>query len=108
MEFREIIGRAREISSLYDQLNLEQGNSKWELEHYVQGFMEDLGSLARLVMMKQGMRAKFDDLDEKLKHEICDCLWSTIRIADALGVDLEAEFPKQMDKLAKRIKEEKH
>jgi NTP pyrophosphatase (non-canonical NTP hydrolase) len=108
MEFKEVIQKARGVSSLYDELNREQGHSKWELQHYVQGFMEDLGSLARLSMMKVGMRAPFDDLDEKLKHEICDCLWSTIRIADALNIDLEVEFPKQMDKLAKRIKEEKH
>lgn len=108
MEFKEIIEKARGVSALYDALNREQGNSKWELRDYVQGFMEDLGSLARLAMMKDGMRAPFEDLDEKLKHEICDCLWSTIRIADALNIDLNAEFPKQMDKLAKRIKEEKH
>jgi len=108
MEFQELIKKAREISHLYDDLNKEQGHSKWELQHYVQGFMEDLGTLARLTMMKSGMRASFADLDEKLRHEVCDCLWSTIRIADALNIDLEKEFPKQMDKLAIRIKEEKH
>ncbi len=108
MEFQELAKKAREISFLYDQLNKEQGHSKWELQHYMQGFMEDLGTLARLVLMKSGVRAPAEDLDEKLRHEVCDCLWSTIRVADALGIDLETEFPKQMDKLAKRIKEEKH
>jgi NTP pyrophosphatase (non-canonical NTP hydrolase) len=107
MEFQEIIQKARNVSLLYDKLNIEQGHSRWELQHYVQGFMEDLGTLSRLVMMKSGMRAPAPDLDEKLRHEICDCLWSTIRVADALNIDLEAEFPKQMEKLAKRIVEEK-
>ncbi|HEV8666675.1 MAG TPA: nucleotide pyrophosphohydrolase [Candidatus Paceibacterota bacterium] len=109
MEFKELVAKSREISRLYEQLNEEQGNTKkWEFRDYVLGFMEDLGTLSRLVMMKSDIRAKADDLDEKLKHEVCDCLMSTIRIADALGVDLETEFPIQMDKLAKRIKEEKH
>lgn len=70
--------------------------------------MEDLGTLARLTMMKEGLRMSVDDLDEKLKHEVCDCLWAVVKIADALDIDLETEFPRQMDKLAKRIKEEKH
>src|SRR6185436_14296358 len=104
---QELIKKAREVSLMYDRLNESQGNSKWELQQYVQGFMEDLGSLARLVLMKSGVRKSFDDLDEKLRHEVCDCLWSTIRIADALGIYLEDEFPKQMEKLKKRITEEK-
>lgn len=108
MEFREILKKTREISSLYDQLNAEQGHKKWEAEHYAQGLTEDLGTLTRLMMMRSGLRAGSGDLEEKLKHEVCDCLWSVVRIADALNIDLEKEFPIQMDKLAKRIEEEKH
>lgn len=59
-------------------------------------------------MMKIGARKSFDDLDEKLRHEVCDCLWAVIKISKALNIDLETEFPIQMDKLAKRIIEEKH
>lgn len=108
MEFQEVIKKAHDVNVLYDRLNEEQGYKKWTLQEYVQGFAEDLGTLTRLTMMKSGLRASADDLDEKLRHEVCDCLWSVVRIATALGIDLESEFPKQMDKLAKRIKEEKH
>jgi NTP pyrophosphatase (non-canonical NTP hydrolase) len=108
MEFNEMAAKAREVNRLYDELNEEEGHAKWGLHDYALGFAEDLGTLARLIMMKSGIRKKTDGLDEKLRHEVCDCLWSTIRLADALGVDLEEEFPRQMDKLAKRIREEKH
>lgn len=108
MEFKEIVNKAEEVNKLYDHLNEEQGYSKWTLQEYVQGFMEDLGTLAKLTMMKSNLRASAEDLEEKLRHEVCDCLWSTLRIAKSLDIDLETEFPRQMDKLAKRIKEEKH
>jgi NTP pyrophosphatase (non-canonical NTP hydrolase) len=108
MEFRELALKADELTALYDQLNAEQGFPKWELEEYVQGLVEDVGSLVRLTMMKSGKRASFEELDEKLRHEVCDCLWSTLRIAKALNIDLETEFPAQMSKLAERVKHLKH
>lgn len=108
MEFQLIVNKAREITSMYDQLNQSQGYPKWELQQHVQGLMEDMGSLARLTLMKEGRRFPAVDLNDKLRHEICDCLWSVIRIADALEIDLETEFPKQMDLLAERIKKEQH
>lgn len=109
MAFQKMVESAREVTTLYDQLNNQQGFSSWKLQEHLQGFMEDLGTLSRLTMMKSGLRPNtYEDLDERLIHEVCDCLWVTIKIADELGIDLESEFPKQMNKLAKRIKEEKH
>lgn len=108
MEFRELVNKANELTRAYDELNAEQGFPKWELNEYVQGLSEDIGSLVRLTMMKTGKREPFQDLDEKLRHEVCDCLWSVLRIAQALEIDLEKEFPIQMNKLAERVKNEKH
>ena len=72
------------------------------------GFVVDVGDLMRLVMAKEGLR-KVDDMDEKLEHELCDCLWSILVLADRFGIKLEEVFPKQMTKLeeaiVKKIKE---
>lgn len=107
MEFQAVVQKASKVTSLYDQLNEEQGRPKWGIEQYAQGLVEDVGTLTRLTQMKLGIRASAENLDEKLRHEVCDCLWSVIRIADSLNIDLDTEFPRQMDILAKRIIEEK-
>ena len=44
---------------------------------------------------KAGVRPRAD-LDEALAHELADCLWSVMSLADAYGVDLEAAFGRTM------------
>ena len=43
------------------------------------------------------------NIDEKLAHELADCLWSVCVLADRFGIDLAAEFSKTMDGLSRRI-----
>ena len=69
----------------------------------MQGLMGDVGDLVKLVMAHNGLRS-IDDADEKIKHELADCLWSVMVLADELGVDLAVEFVKTMDALENRIK----
>jgi hypothetical protein len=33
-----------------------------------------------------------EDLDRKVAHELADCLWAVLTLADMYGVDLEAAF----------------
>ena len=53
---------------------------------------------AKLVQGKAGVRPR-DDLDEALAHELADCLWSVLSLADAYDVDLEASFTSTMQEL---------
>ena len=108
MEFQEIVKKSGEVRELYDGLNDKQNSPRWSTQEYVQGLTGDLGDLTKLTMMHTGLRAPADNLDEKIRHELCDCLWSVIEIARTLDVDLETEFPRQMDELKKRITTEKH
>ena len=103
MEFVQIIKRARKIKRDYSTLNKSKGNRQWGVAEYTQGFVGDVGDLVKLVMMKNGFRGE-KDVDEKLAHELADCLWSVIVIADELGIDLEKEFVKTMDGLEERLK----
>ena len=44
-------------------------------------------------MVKDGFRKnRTDDLDQKTKRELCECLWSVLIIADELGINLENDF----------------
>ena len=57
-----------------------------------------MGDLAKLVMAANSVRS-IDNTEEKLAHELADCLWSVIVLAQAHKVDLEAAFLETMDEL---------
>jgi NTP pyrophosphatase (non-canonical NTP hydrolase) len=58
-------------------------------------------------MAKHGLR-EMDDVDNKLAHELSDCLWSILVLASKYRIDLAAEFMKTMDQLDARIDKELH
>lgn len=93
--------RAAEIAARYDDLNARQGHRAWSPKDRMMGFVTDIGELNELVMAKEGMR-HVDDADAKLAHELADCLWSILVLADNYSVDLEAEYLKTMDELEQR------
>lgn len=103
MEFSKIIERAKEVRALYTELEIKKYGKPWTASQIAQGFVGDVGDLMKLVMGKEGIR-DVDNVDEKIKHEISDCLWSIIILADKFNIDLENSFINNMDLLEKRIK----
>ena len=71
----------------------------------MEGFVGDVGDLMKLVMAKEGVR-EIPDVDQKLAHELSDCLWSVLVLANKYNVDLETSFLQTMDELEKRIESE--
>ena len=53
-------------------------------------------------MAKQDLRAA-TDIDNKLAHELADCLWSVMVIAGELKIDLEQAFVETMTELKSRV-----
>lgn len=102
MEFQELIKKAKEVKELYRRTNDNDGHKRWELAEYFQGLVGDVGDLSKLIMAKDNFR-KADELDQKLKHELVDCLWSIMVIVDELNIDLEKEFLEGMDQLKKKL-----
>jgi NTP pyrophosphatase (non-canonical NTP hydrolase) len=103
MEFKELIAKAKETQKIIDALTESKGCKPWGLAERTQGFVGDVGDLNKLVMAKNGYR-KYEDLDKKLAHELADCLWSIIVIADEAGVDLEKAFFETMKEIELRKK----
>jgi len=93
--------RAKEIAECYAGLNKRQGRSVWSTKDRMMGFVTDVGELNELVMAKEGLR-DVNDADTKLAHELSDCLWSILLLADHYGVDLEHAFMHTMDELEQR------
>jgi len=103
MDLKKLTKKAKEIKDAYIVLNKKEGNKKWSKSEYVQGFVGDVGDLSKLLLAKNNFR-KIPDLDKKISHELSDCLWSILIIADELDIDLESEFLNSMKELKKRIK----
>lgn len=104
MEFSQIEKRALEVRELYDKLNTKH-NKPWTPLNRTEGLVGDVGDLMKIVMAKEGYR-QMDNIDEKLKHELSDCLWSIIVIANSYNINLGEEFLKTMDELEERVQKE--
>jgi len=94
--------QARAVRSLYAAMEKHRYGREWNHEELMLGFMGDVGDLAKLVQGKAGVRPH-EDLDEAVAHELADCLWSVISLADAYGVDLEVAFSQTMETITKNL-----
>lgn len=94
--------RARQIRTLYDQQARDRGGRPWTPAEFAQGFAGDVGELMKLAMAKQGLRSA-ENVEARLAHELSDCLWSVLVLADAYGIDLAKAFSHTMDELEQRL-----
>lgn len=102
MEIESLRVRAVEIARLYDQHHRAAGREVWDTGDLALGFAGDVGDLAKLVMAVDGRR-KIPEARERLGHELADCLWSVLVLADRYGVDLVAEFARMTDGIERHL-----
>jgi NTP pyrophosphatase (non-canonical NTP hydrolase) len=93
-----MVTRARDVRRKYAAMETGRYGREWSREELMLGFLGDVGDLAKLVQDKEGVRPR-DDLDDAFAHELADCLWSVLVLADAYDVDLETAFSRTMDQL---------
>jgi NTP pyrophosphatase (non-canonical NTP hydrolase) len=99
MKFSELETSALQLNELYEKLETKRYGRVWTTTELALGFVGDVGDLAKLIQANAGIRS-IDDHKAKLGHELSDCLWSIIVLADKCGIDLEAEFVKNTRELA--------
>lgn len=102
MDFKSLQQRAIEIRGKYSKLEEQKRGKSWTNAQIMEGFVGDVGDLMKLIMAKEGVR-DMDDVDNKLAHELSDCLWSILVLANKYDVDLEASFLQTMDDLENKI-----
>jgi NTP pyrophosphatase (non-canonical NTP hydrolase) len=102
MEFQALLQRAIEIRRQYVKLEQTRYGRSWRSQEVALGFVGDVGDLVKLVMAGSGMR-DIPDARQKLEHELVDCLWSILVLADAHGIDLERAFMRTMAELERHI-----
>ena len=105
MKFRELEESALKLNELYEELEIKSYGRVWTTEELALGFVGDIGDLAKLVQANAGIR-KIDNFKSKLGHELSDCLWSVIVLANKCGIDLEAEFSKNIKELMEHVSKE--
>lgn len=99
----ELIARAKSIQVMYEELELQKYGRNWSREEIALGFVGDVGKLMQLIQAKEGIRS-IDNVQDKLAHELSDCLWSIVVLADKYGIDIEKSFMETMDEIEGRIK----
>jgi NTP pyrophosphatase (non-canonical NTP hydrolase) len=80
-----------ELHAAFARAAVASGRKAWTRDEIMQGFVGDVGDLMKLTMARNGVRP-IADVDRKLGHELADCLWSVLVLAELHGVDLEQEF----------------
>src|ERR1043165_8360977 len=105
MTFSDLQARALQLNALYEQLEIERYGRVWTTEELALRFVGDVGDLAKLIQANAGIR-DIDDCKAKLGHELSDCLWSIIVLANKCGIDLQAEFVRNTRELADHVSSE--
>jgi len=103
MEFKKIEEEALRIKELYSKYEEKNFNRRWNKEELFIGLVSDVGDLSRLIIAKEGMM-KIENIEEKLEHEISDCLWSILVLAKEYNINVEEAFLKNMKTLEEKIK----
>lgn len=102
MNFCDIENAALQLNELYEQLETKRWGRTWSTQELALGFVGDVGDLAKLIQAHVGVRT-IDDHKAKLGHELSDCLWSILVLANRCGVDLEAEFVRNTREISEYV-----
>jgi NTP pyrophosphatase (non-canonical NTP hydrolase) len=105
MKLSDLEKSALKLNDLYEQLEIKRYGRIWTTEELMLGFVGDVGDLAKLIQAHAGIR-HIDDCKAKLGHELSDCLWSIIVLANKCGIDLEAEFVRNTTELTAYVSSE--
>src|SRR5690242_801881 len=102
MKVSDLEKLALQLNELYEQLEIKRYGRIWTTEELALGFVGDVGDLAKLIQADAGVRT-IDDCKAKLGHELSDCLWSIIVLANKCGIDLQAEFVRNIRELVEYV-----
>ena len=105
MKYRELEESALKLNELYEELEIKLYGRVWTTEELALGFVGDVGDLAKLIQANAGIR-NIDNFKSKLGHELSDCPWSVIVLANKCSIDLEAEFSKNTKELMEYVSKE--
>jgi NTP pyrophosphatase (non-canonical NTP hydrolase) len=96
MTLAEATDLARRVRDLYHQLETAHEGSSWSVKDDTLGLVNDVGTVARLVMASEGRWSPGGDVPEQLAGKLAECLWWILILADRLDVDITTAFDKTL------------
>lgn len=103
MELSEASALSRRVRDLYHAIETHHEGSPWEVKDDVLGLVNDVGTLARLVMASEGRWAPEGDVPALLEGKLAECLWWVLVLADRLEVDMDQAFGATMTTIETRL-----
>lgn len=94
--------RAMVIRKLYEEYEKGQYGRSWTDEEIALGLVGDVGDLMKLVQAKNNVRL-IEDVDIKIAHELSDCLWAIMVLANKYGINIEMAFSQTMNELEAKL-----
>jgi len=98
-DIKDLQKKALEISRRYDEAAKNKGEEPWPVNKLATGYAKDVQDL---IILLEGKGAP----QNKLEHELGDCLWSALVIAYKLGIDIEQAFWRTMTEIEGRFDKE--
>jgi NTP pyrophosphatase (non-canonical NTP hydrolase) len=95
--------RAVRVRSLYHQLEERHEGSHWEIKDDMLGLVNDVGTLARLVMATAGQWVPEGDVTQQLRGKLAECMWWILVLADRLEIDIDAAYSETMIRIEERL-----
>jgi NTP pyrophosphatase (non-canonical NTP hydrolase) len=105
MELQQMQESARQVRSRFADYERNRYGREWSPSEIMLGFVGDVGDLSKLVQGRNGIRST-PDLDAKLAHELADCLWSVLTLAEVYDIDLAQAFTTTMKDLNRWLDEQ--
>jgi len=105
VNLRDLESAALRLNELYEQLEAKKYGRSWTTQELALGFVGDVGDLAKLIQAHVGVRS-IEDHQAKLGHELSDCLWSILVLANKCGIDLEAQFVRNVREITEHVSSE--
>lgn len=104
MKYSDLVKTAMKTRNLLEKFEQKSTGKTWGNEELLIGLMTDIGDLSRLILAKEGYRSVGKDLDRALRHELADCFWVIIVLAEKFSIDLPAALQEMSDDLQKKLK----
>lgn len=99
MDISKFHQRALEIRQKYKELEIKKYGKEWTKEQLVEGFKMDVSDLCKLIQTNSINK-------QKISHELSDCFWSVLVLAEKYQIDIQQVFFQAMNELEAKIEKE--
>lgn len=105
MKYSDLVKTVMKTRKLLEKFEQKSTGKQWGNEELLIGLVTDVGDLARLVLAKEGYRSVGKNLDKALRHELADCFWAIIVLAEKYKVNLPEALQEMSSDLQEKLKD---